>query len=544
MLEREEEEELAREAATDRATENVAPSPQTVPKHPPPPRTLDQVVHPRADASRPSPLIPAQASTNISIPSDHAAKATPGPSITADTGTLNIGVARKPKKQKSVSFVDPVPPDHSNDRSHMADLDIDWGDVVPMRLNSRSTRKPGPNVMKDLVVEHPPGQPRVPFNRMEDSDDEDEAIEDEDDMSQADASDTEVPAEALRPSRGSDDESDDEEAEVAVDADETDFDEAMLQREIALAYYARRNQIGSDITSGPLSGSTVINQKSSDDGSGDVMPDVNESNTSRFRQSRLNEDPQTLINSAIQFGKLVDGQLVVGEVADQEVQASLDELTSGGGNNNTEDLTEKTLALLKGETHTPQGESVRSSTHNGHARPPVRATASMSTSLGNIVAPQPNIAPEPNLKSKQTTPTTSSKQKSSQQPNPALAATARAPPPMIIESGFGFDPAFQVAPKPQAAAAEPIAPMSETVKERSSTPITNATDRDRGKSRFAQASRTGGVKPRLSSATPNPETPSTALQSDVIERAVPPSRVQPPEPKRISRFRAERAGYL
>ncbi|KAG9093279.1 hypothetical protein FRC06_011584 [Ceratobasidium sp. 370] len=541
ILEREEEEELVREADADRATRNEILSSQTVPKHPLPPRTLEQVMRPRMDVPRLSHPTLAQALTDVTIPLDRATETTPGPSMTADNGIVNTEAARKPKNQKSVSFVDPIPADYTNDLSHMINLDIDWGDVIPVPLNPRNTREPRPNVMKQLIVERPPGQPRDPFNRREDSDDEDEVVEDEDDMSPADDSDTEVPAEALRPSGMSDDESDDEEAEVAADVDESDFDEAMLQREIALAYYARRNQVGPDVTSGPLSGSAAMNQTSSGDDRGGVGPRMdNVSNTPRFRRSRLHGDPQTLINSAIQFGKVVDGQLVAGEVADQEVDALLDKLTGGSGDNSAEDLTEETIALLRGGD-TPQGESTRSSTQNERARSPVPVTTSTLAPSGNIVVHQPKVAIELKPKPKQTrhlTPSTG-KQQSSRQPGSVPAATTQAFPPMIVESGFGFDPAFQVAPKSRAFAAKPVAPMSETVKERPSTPTSHPPRRDRDGSRFAQASRAGGVKSQLSPATPNPETPG-----DVVERVAPTSYVQLPEPKRISRFRAERAGYL
>ncbi|KAG8745953.1 hypothetical protein FRC10_006516 [Ceratobasidium sp. 414] len=541
MLEREEEE-LAREAAADFAARNEGPTPQTKLKHPSPPRTLDQVMGPRMDTSRPSPPTLVQAPTYVSAPLEHAPKNTPGPSMTADTGVPNANAARKPRKQKSVSFADPDPADHSNNQSHMTNPDVDWGDVVLVPLNSRGARKPGPNVMRELVVEHPPGQPKIPFDRMEDSDDEDEVVDDEDDAPQGDESDTEVPAGALHPSGVSDDESDDE--DMTADVDETDFDEAMLQREIALAYYARRNQLGPDTTSGPLSDSTAMDQIPSDDDRGNVRPHMDhESKASRFRLSRLNGNPQTLINSAVQFGKLVNGQLVTGEVADREVGASLDELT-GGRSDSAEDLTEMTIALLRGGDHVSQGEPTRSPTQSEGARPPMVAATSTLAPSGNIVAPQPKVALEPKPKPKRTAPATSAagKQRSSRQLGSVPAAITQAFPPVIIESGFGFDPAFQDAPKPTATAAKSVAPMSETVTERPSTPIPHPSGRGRGKSRFAQASKTGGVKPQLSSAAPNLETPSTAFRGG--EREAPPSRVQPPEPKRISRFRAERAGYL
>ncbi|KAG8750156.1 hypothetical protein FRC12_013048 [Ceratobasidium sp. 428] len=400
--------------------------------------------------------------------------------------------------------------------------------------------------MKELVVERSSDQLKVSSSRMGDSDDEDDTIEGEDDASQEE-SDAEVPAGALRPSEVSESESDDGEAEAAAGIDETDFDEAMLQREIALAYYARRNQIGSDVTSGPLFDSAEVDRISSDNDVDDLRSDMDKS-TSHFRCSRLNGDPQALINSAVQFGKLVDGQLVAGQVADREVEASLDELTGGSSDPNKEDLTEKTIALLMHSGKAFQGQPTNPLLHSQHAHPQVSSSSATSSFSRSVVAPQPQ--PTPNPKSQPQPPTvpvisSTNKQKSTQPPGSIPAATSQAFPPMIIESGFGFDPAFQVAPKPRTAAAKTITPMSETVKERSSAPIPHPAAREQAKSRFAQASRTRGAKSQLSPATPNAETSATALRGDVIERAAPESRVQPPEPsKRISRFRAERAGYL
>lgn len=236
MLEREEQDELAREVVT--ASSTNATTQVSVP------RTLDQIVRPRTDAPGPSPTLTAP--TNVSIPLERTSKS--GPSKDLDTGVLDMTTARKPKKQKSVSFADPFPSDHSK-----TNPDVDWGDVVPVPLNSRSPRTPGPGVMKEIVLERLAG---ASSSRVEDSDDEEEVDEGEDeDVSQDDGSDTEVPPEALRPSE----ESDESEDDPVADVDETDFDEAMLQREIALAYYARRNQIGLDVISGPLSDSTAIN---------------------------------------------------------------------------------------------------------------------------------------------------------------------------------------------------------------------------------------------------------------------------------------------
>ncbi|KAG9128378.1 hypothetical protein FRC07_014791 [Ceratobasidium sp. 392] len=542
MLEREEEEELAREASANRAARKDVPAPKAIPEQP---RSLDQVVRPRIDVSKLSPPTLAEAPTNISTPSEHTAKTTVGPSTTAATEVLNTGVAHKPKKQKSVSFADPLPPDYSNDRSHEIKLDIDWGDVVPVPFKPHNARRSEPNVMKELVVERQSSQFEVSSDQMGDSDDEDDTIEDEDDVSQDYGSDTEVPVEALRQLQVSD-ESDNEEAEAAGSVDETDFDEAMLQREIALAYYARRHQIGSDVTSGPLSDSAAMNQMSGGDDESGVRPEIDRS-TSHFRRSKLSGDPQTLINSAVQFGKLVDGQLVAGQVADREVEASLDELTGRSGGVDNEDLTEKTIALLMHGEKVSRIESANFPIQSKDAQPQVPASASTSARSGSVVAPQ--LQPAQKLKTQPKLPnalarSSSGKQEPTQQPSSNRRATGQAFPSMIVESGFGFDPAFQVAPKPKPTAVKSVPPVSETVKERPNAPIPQPVARE-GKSRFAQSSGSGGVKPLSSSATPNTVTSPTALRGEAIERVAPVSQTQPPEPtKRISRFRAERAGYL
>ncbi|KAF8599685.1 hypothetical protein BDV93DRAFT_295444 [Ceratobasidium sp. AG-I] len=264
LLEQEEADELAREEAKVAAPQNKPPSGPVAKT----PRTLDQIMRPPTSVLKPP--IPALADSNVSEP--------PG-SITvsaADTNgadrpsaveapVLGAGTSRKPEKQKSVSFVDP-PPDNSNDRSNSTDPELDWGDVIPVPLSSRT---PGPTktqgIMKDVVVERLPVAPGVVPDRMGDSDDEDEeTAEVMDDMPEKEDSETEVPVESLRASGGSD-ESDEEDGDRPTDdLDETDFDEAMLQREIALAYYARRNQIGPDVTSGPLFDSTSTHGASND----------------------------------------------------------------------------------------------------------------------------------------------------------------------------------------------------------------------------------------------------------------------------------------
>jgi hypothetical protein len=279
ILEQEEEEMFAREAAdaSEPTKENktVHSAVSTIPL-----RTLDQVVRtPKASGlpgltSSPSPPFNLNSQRNSQLSN-------------LDTATpLEIDATRKPKKQKSVSFADP--PADPGDKSFTSEPELDWGDVIPVRIDPS---RPDPNknqvIMKELVVERPFTRSTVVPSRLIDSDDDDEAeneveveeLNEAHDMPEDEDSETEVPKEALGRLEASDDDTDTEpRAAETVDIDDTDFDEAMLQREIALAYYARRNQIGTDVTSGPLldstaTGGTSIRDNMEEDGAdaGDVQ---------------------------------------------------------------------------------------------------------------------------------------------------------------------------------------------------------------------------------------------------------------------------------
>ncbi|CAE6438993.1 unnamed protein product [Rhizoctonia solani] len=550
ILEREEEAEFTREAAATHApTKRNSTVPQPVPATPP--RTLDQVIQPSNPSSRP----PAG-----SLPIDSSNKGS-----SRLSGDLLARASQeapstwKPKKQKSVSFVDP--PSNDNDRSRALKPELDWGDVIPVQLDAR---KPGPakgyGVMKELVVERPMSQPSAIANRVADSDDEDEdeELNEDHDAPEDEDSETEVPKEALGQPETSDDESDAdrEEAAQSIDIDDTDLDEAMLQREIALAYYARRNQMGADITSGPLFDSTAVNRVTTrggdQDGSGETPA---ETSSARFRGSRLPGDPQALINSVVQFGRLVDGELVAAEIADKEVDASIDALT-GTGDAGQEDMTEKMIELLRrGDTHTSNNPATVV------PKPPAKQAlgeASASVSLGSRSPVSQSISPRSTPKQQDiarrlkphSNPSTSfsipTNQTSSQKPK--IPPPPTSDQPMIIESGFGFDPAFQVAPPPKLAVAKAPAPMSETVKERVMVPApASATMPEKKRSRFAQTRASGqsSVSQQPTSSSARAKAPA-AMGSNIIERVPNASSVvKPPEqPERVSRFRAERSGWM
>ncbi|KAH7341855.1 hypothetical protein B0J17DRAFT_276585 [Rhizoctonia solani] len=266
ILEQEEEKEFAREAAATHESTNRSSTTEPQPVPATPPRTLDQAVW-TCDTRNSRP--PAG-----SLPVNSSSKENPRTSSeSAAAIPEDAHITRKPKKQKSVSFVDP-PSNDPDDRPRTPKPELDWGDVIPVPLHSR---KPGPTkghgVMKELVIERPVAQSSAIPSRVVDSDDEDEdeELDETHDIPEDQDSETEVPKEALGQLEASDDESEmgREEANQSVDIDDTDFYEAMLQREIALAYYARRNQIGADVSSGPLFDSTTMDRAASRDGDQD-----------------------------------------------------------------------------------------------------------------------------------------------------------------------------------------------------------------------------------------------------------------------------------
>ncbi|CAE6435480.1 hypothetical protein ACGC1H_002887 [Rhizoctonia solani] len=540
ILEREEEAEFARTAAathepTNRSLDTVSPPVPATPLH-----ALDQAFRtPDPNSSFPSGPSVGSSNEESSRPSgDFVAPASQG-----------YRAIRKPKKQKSVSFVDP-PSNDQDDRPHSPKPELDWGDVIPVRLDSR---KPGltkgHGVMKDLVVERPRSQSSAIVNRVADSDDEDEEPNEEHDVPEDEDSETEVPKEALGQLETSDDESDvdREENTQRVDVDDTDFDEAMLQREIALAYYARRNQMGADISTGPLSNPTSMGWVAGRDGEDEPAGGVMETNSTWFRGSRLPGNPQTLVNSVVQFGRLVDGELVVNETADKAVESSIDTLT-GGPPPGQEDMTERMIELLRrGDTHpgsdpmiiepNPSIKKIPRETSTSGSRPPVsesippRSTTSAHRSKrhSNPANPAPSLV---------------SRTSSQRQVIPPPPTNDR---PMIIESGFGFDPAFQVAPPPKPNIAKTPAPMSEIVQERAATPSPAPTETlEKKRSRFAQARAPGQFPASQQITSSTSARVPTTIGSDVVEQTPnPPSVVKNSEPpKRMSRFRAERSGWM
>ena len=159
------------------------------------------------------------------------------------------------KVKKSVSFAQ-LPTDGTGepkDRTLIREKEakIDWGDVAPARLRSDNKNKPMTKAqmnslpMKLDVVERTPSAPSLfkdPMVAAVDSDDESipgsPASDDETTLDDA------VGTRTVPELDSEDEESDDE---IPSDEGEAfDLDDALHHREVALAYYEKRNVVGSD----------------------------------------------------------------------------------------------------------------------------------------------------------------------------------------------------------------------------------------------------------------------------------------------------------
>lgn len=145
---------------------------------------------------------------------------------------LEIDTAEKPKRlkpKKSVSFDLPPPPEES---PISASLPRDWGDVTPARLQSKRASSPdahGP--MKLQVVERFPRKLQL-TPPLKDSDDESDSEPAPDGNAEGSTPVNDVEFNS--------DESTEDGGDLEVQEGETDLDAARHQREIALAYYEKR----------------------------------------------------------------------------------------------------------------------------------------------------------------------------------------------------------------------------------------------------------------------------------------------------------------
>ncbi|KAF7975835.1 hypothetical protein HWV62_8395 [Athelia sp. TMB] len=159
------------------------------------------------------------------------------------------------KVKKSVSFAQ-LPTDGTGepkDRTLIREKEakIDWGDVAPARLRSDNKSKPMTKAqmnslpMKLDVVERTPSAPSLfkdPMVTAVDSDDE--SIPGSPISENESALDNTVGTRNVPELDSGDDESDDE---IPSDEGEAfDIDDALHHREVALAYYEKRNVVGSD----------------------------------------------------------------------------------------------------------------------------------------------------------------------------------------------------------------------------------------------------------------------------------------------------------
>ena len=145
---------------------------------------------------------------------------------------VGTGKSKRLKPQKSVTF--DLPPEES---PVSAGPQQDWGDVTPARLQPKQPLTPvahGP--MKFRVVERFPRKLQL-GSSSKDSDDESdpEPVPDSDE-------DDEPAYTHMNPVEFHSDESTEDGGDLEFDEDETDLDAAQHQREIALAYYEKREK--------------------------------------------------------------------------------------------------------------------------------------------------------------------------------------------------------------------------------------------------------------------------------------------------------------
>ncbi|KAI0345358.1 hypothetical protein BDW22DRAFT_1354280 [Trametopsis cervina] len=246
-----------------------------------------------------------------------------------------VAETKVPKAKKSVSFADDI---DDNGRIKSADKgkDTDWGDVAPGTLRPNGQVSSDRQPMKLHVVErHPRGLDQSTLSHQPDSDDESDSdvVEDTED---GDTEDDAFGSHNLEPVDSDEDLPGDEEISEWNDED---LNLASLQREAALAYYAKRQTIGAEAAS-------AMRAHSHEEDEWD-QPEVPleatlasappKPATSRFKMERTaRADPgHTLashslatsvlpssssgsIKRAVRMGALKNGQLAGGEEGDSE----------------------------------------------------------------------------------------------------------------------------------------------------------------------------------------------------------------------------------
>jgi hypothetical protein len=154
---------------------------------------------------------------------------------------------KAPRTKKSVSFADDID-ENGRIKSPQPEKAVDWGDVVPATLRSNGNRQHPKQPMKLHVVErHPRGLGQTASQYMPDSDDDSDLdssvdVPEDPDSDNGFLSDRQ----SRQPNQCDEDFIVDEQIS---DWEGEDFDYAQHQREIALAYYEKRQSVAAQAAS-------------------------------------------------------------------------------------------------------------------------------------------------------------------------------------------------------------------------------------------------------------------------------------------------------
>ncbi|KAI0261378.1 hypothetical protein BC834DRAFT_1028256 [Gloeopeniophorella convolvens] len=375
----------------------------------------------------------------------------------------------------------------------------------------------------------------------------------------------------------SDDEDEDEPAEEPLSDADFDIDATQHQREIALAYFEKRNAIGADAAramsahSHELAGEDEWDQEEVPLEATLSRPHPKPAQ-SRFKNGRIAQAYSTRVPSAapstslgasvvpgsagairrtVRTGRLEGGQLVGGESEsdpedeDARVRAFMDalrrgEVTNAGVAGNSDVL----VAALESAYGAPRSAPTAppSSSAAGPSAPsePPKSTAPKVSKFK--LARAPPRAPGADGSSREGTPVDVAPRSSPKLPTPKLPTSdtvLERKPPAVIDS-----PSFA---RPQAAPAEPssFVPPPMIVDSPSFAPPPMIIDSPS----FAPPGGTPSVidspsfRPTAPSSTSRHPQPPTVLASSVRERGATSQQAPVPEPaKKVSRFMTQRAG--
>ncbi|KDQ18000.1 hypothetical protein BOTBODRAFT_185401 [Botryobasidium botryosum FD-172 SS1] len=451
------------------------------------------------------------------------------------------GPEKKPasgKKKKSVSFAGAPLSEREEEE------DVDWGDVIPARLKPR--RKPAKEAQSPMtlkIIEHPPARAAASVSAPTGASRVSKPTPSRPVFaSGADSDDEPSPAPSTSVSAPADQQEQESDMEEEAFDEGADMDEAMLQREVALEYYKRREALGAGPQAGALGGSAAMSDPNEWDQE-DVPLEANlaagrpKPATSRFMAARVRgtsnipggkSSAGNLLASAVKQGTLVNGHLVGGSDDEDEReigadgQKILEELRAGVPPVRLQDLNREAPKL--GEKNEVRAAKPSSSLS---ASPPV-ATASAAQPLPAPGTKKPSrfkASRAPAQSTSTRTITTPSAPSISQNPKPAVM------PSNIVEIPWDFSSTIVSPPgAPPFPSAAPTAPATAPATAPSSSSL--------------NPTHTPQAPPKI-----NPDNPlMSPMLRDVKEtkrggapRAPPSASQQPPaEPRKISRFKAGR----